>query len=181
MKTIFILLSCIMFTSVSFAQGVQNPDLPKSEKYIQIPISSLTEAQKAELDKNKSTVEQLGEWVGLGKEIGTAVNEGLGALTDHANKFAGTPVGKFTMIIIAYKVMGRDLVHYVAGVGMFFIFTTFFIFYFVKNCMDKRILTSETKEGVKTYEIYCPEDSQKLLAMLFYGISLCASLITFFS
>jgi hypothetical protein len=59
------------------------------------------------------TVQKANEWVDFGKNVGSAMKEGLSALTDEANKFSGTPAGRFTMAVIAWKVAGRDAVELV--------------------------------------------------------------------
>lgn len=95
----------------------------------------------AKLDSQKKVAEvkqtlQTGvEFAGMGKEIGIAINEGLGAVTDQAAKFADTTPGKFTMALIAWKVAAKDsisLVNTVLGVVIgipFLIFVECFYLY----------------------------------------------------
>lgn len=64
-------------------------------------------------------MEQFGKWVGVGHEVGVAMNEGLSAITTQANNFAQTPVGKWTMFVIVFKVIGEKVVQYLVG---FFVF-----------------------------------------------------------
>lgn len=59
--------------------------------------------------ENEQNIQKIGKWVELGKEVGTAMKEGLGALTNETDKFSKTGVGKFTMFIITYKVLGNDI------------------------------------------------------------------------
>jgi len=56
------------------------------------------------------------EWSDMGRGIGVAVREGLSAVTDETAKFADTTPGKFTMVMIAWKVMGQDFITTVRGI-----------------------------------------------------------------
>jgi hypothetical protein len=56
------------------------------------------------------------QWIGIGREIGTAINEGLGAVVDKAEKFGTTKVGTFVMFMVAWKIIGRDVLGVVLGV-----------------------------------------------------------------
>jgi len=53
--------------------------------------------QKAQLDIAEQKIEQFGDWVGVGGEVGGAIKEGLEAVVDVADKFGKTDVGKFTL------------------------------------------------------------------------------------
>ena len=70
--------------------------------------SILTPDQLAKLQADALTnqvVEQVSTYskiAGVGKEVGIAVREGLTAVVDIADKFGGTDVGKFTMVMIAW-------------------------------------------------------------------------------
>jgi len=65
--------------------------------------------------KDKQAITKVGEWVGVGKEVGEAVNSSLTALTKNASDFADTRLGKWTMFIVAYKVIGKDFVQVFVG------------------------------------------------------------------
>ena len=83
------------------------------EKTYQVPESQLTEQQKAKLEG--ATPKNVSEWVGLGKEVGTAVDASLGAISNRTNEFAQTPVGKLTVAVVIFKVIGDTAVHLLAG------------------------------------------------------------------
>lgn len=72
---------------------------------VSIPRASLTPQQLKQVE-----VQQVSEWAGRGKEVGEAINSSLAAVTENTAKFADTKVGKFTMFIIAWKVLSDDLV-----------------------------------------------------------------------
>lgn len=81
---------------------VRRSDLPAE-------VLQSLEGQRA-LAETAQKIETYGRWVGIGKELGTAVNESMSALTIQADKFAQTDVGKFTMFMVAYKVLGNDVI-----------------------------------------------------------------------
>jgi hypothetical protein len=97
-----------------------------------------SDARIAELEKKLQTY---GNWVGVGGEIGTAIKEGLTAVVDVADKFGGTNVGKFTMVMVAWKVIGKDLTR--IGLGLIFIFfsCSFIIYVYRKNYVTRKIMT----------------------------------------
>jgi hypothetical protein len=95
------------------------------------------EQTNAELQKKLDTY---GKWVGVGGEIGTAVKDGLTAVVDVADKFGATNVGKFTMTMVAWKVIGKDLVKIVIGLLFFIVFTSTFIYTFKRLTKEQRVL-----------------------------------------
>ena len=85
------------------------------EEVVSVPRSALTTEQKASYD-TEAALRKAGKYVGLGKEIGEAVNSSLTALTDSTAKFAHTSVGKFVLVIVAWKVIGQDATQLFIGV-----------------------------------------------------------------
>lgn len=130
----------------------------------------------AELEKKLQTY---GNWVGVGGEVGNAIEEGLTAVVDVADKFTGTDVGKFTMILVAWKVVGKDLVRIVLG-SVFLILVTFLFFRVYRNTyMPKRNLIERIPKGlwkrdIKKYEIITPNTWEgynfvKILMLFLYA------------
>ncbi len=88
------------------------------EEQVSVPKSLLSKDQLDALAaKNlEEKMTKYGKWVGIGHEVGTAVNESLSAVTTQANNFAQTPVGKWTMFIVIWKVIGHDAMGFVLGI-----------------------------------------------------------------
>lgn len=141
MKKIFMILS--LLASFCFSQ--------EAEKLITVKASDLPIDLVKRLEE-KEKVEKYGGYVGLGKEIGEAVKGSLSALTDETDKFAKTGVGKFTMFIVAWKVIGLGVIRLMFGIPLFFIGTVIFIWSFWKNCIPGSILDEVDKEGNKSYK-----------------------------
>ena len=95
-----------------------------AEKEVSVPESLLTDAQKSALHARQvvDRMEQYGNWVGLGEEIGKAVHGALSAVTGNAEKFAETGVGKLTVALVVWKVIGSDVVGLLIGVPLLVVF-----------------------------------------------------------
>jgi hypothetical protein len=182
MKKLIGLLSIVMLLAFS-AQAQTQPT-----KQVGDPTTYMTGEQLAkyysdikiaELEKK---LETYGNWVGVGGEVGTAIKEGLTAVVDVADHFGSTDVGKFTMILVAWKVIGKDIVRIVLGLIFIAVFTWLLIYSFKRTCVERRILVKKSNPGfmkypkVKEYEIIEPRfgDGEGL------GIIRIAHLLLFF-
>lgn len=147
MKKIIILIGLIIgfiITSCSPACGQTT-----IAKKITVNESDLTADQLAkvkaeqELEILNEKIEHYGKWIGVGNEVGTAMREGLLAVKDVAVEFADEDVGKYTMILIAWKVMGKDVMRIVIGiiVGCFI----FCLIYrsFKRSCLPRKQLVED--------------------------------------
>lgn len=136
MKHILVaLLSLLIATSV-FAQQTQ-------EKTYTLKESQLTAEQKAAVTVQEQK-ENVTSWVGWGKEVGTAMREGLSALNEEVNKFSESPAGKFTMFVIAYKVLGADALHFVIGFPILIVGFFVWIFFYYRNCVTRKVCVKST-------------------------------------
>lgn len=146
MKKILILISIMTVLIVACCPKANaQTTVPQPEKIVvnkaDLTTSQLlkieSDAKIAELQKKLDTY---GNWVGVGGEIGTAIKEGLTAVVDVADKFGGTNVGKFTMVMVAWKVIGKDLTR--IGLGLIFIIfsTTFILYVYRKNYVTRKVL-----------------------------------------
>lgn len=68
---------------------------------VEVPDSLVPADLRAKLDANAKVTDQ---YVGLGHEVGVAVNDAMSAITEQANKFASTEVGQMVKWIILYKI-----------------------------------------------------------------------------
>ena len=106
-----------------------------------------------QVESVKERVATYGKWVGLGKELGTAVNESLSALTAQADNFSKTGVGKFTMFIVAYKVLGRDFIGVAIGVPLLILGTCIFLWSYRKTCLPYKILSKVNADKSREYTV----------------------------
>jgi hypothetical protein len=118
-------------------------------------VKAVHDLQVAEYEKK---IKQFGDWVGVGGEVGTAINEGLTAVVDVADKFGKTDVGKFTLVLVAWKVMGKDVVKIVLGLLFFAVLVTLLSRFYRRTVTDRKLLKLRTPQGfwkrdIKEYEI----------------------------
>lgn len=105
---------------------------------VMVPASTLTPQQRQVVE-----VQTAREWVGLGKEIGEAVNSSLAAVTEQTSKFAETKVGYLTMALVVWRVVGEDFVGYIASLGLFLMIFPVIV-WSMRKYMAQKYLTGET-------------------------------------
>jgi hypothetical protein len=176
-KILFLSIMALMITSVISAQSTY-----PTEK-ITVNASDLTVDQLAkikaqqEIETLQKKLDTYGNWVGVGGEIGTAVKEGLTAVVDVADKFGKTDVGKFTLVMVAWKVMGKDVVRIFLGLLFITTLTVFMFRMYRKTFTTYRIPTSSNGLRFwlpKTYAIVEPKrwegyEAVKILFLVMYA------------
>ena len=147
MKNLTLTLVLLITSFQLMAQTDQN----NPNELITIPRHMLSEQQVLQ-SQNASNIAAAGQYAGLGKEIGVAVSESLSAVTDETAKFAETDVGKVTMAVVVWKVLGEDILGAFVGIPfMVFSLLVITVSYF-KTCRVRRVLVSNVK-GEKVYEL----------------------------
>ena len=87
--------------------------------------------------------------VGLGKEVGTAVDSSLGAISNRTNEFAQTPVGKLTVAVVIFKVIGDTAVHIIVGITEVIVLIPLWIWSYRKYVPGRVVQTEERNEKGK--------------------------------
>lgn len=143
-KLLFLLIAVIGMGLINTidAQTTQSKTITIDEN--DLPANVLAEIKlKQEQDALADKMEHYGKWVGVGNEVGTAIREGLMAVKDVAVEFGDTKIGEFTMVLIAWKVIGKDLLRIILGI-VFIILTSLFISRTYRNTFKpKRILIED--------------------------------------
>lgn len=161
MKRIIALLGIAVMVFVS-AQAQTTTSQPKPEDYM--TAEQLVEFQKdVEIAKLEKKLETYGNWVGVGGEVGEAIHEGLSAVVDVADQFGTTDVGKFTMVLVAWKVIGKDVVRILLGFIFIALVTWLFMKVYRNTYVAKRRLVKRTPQGwfrraLKEYQLIEPND-----------------------
>lgn len=176
---IFLLLIAILATSVnSYAQQNVNQEL------ITVNAKDLTPDQlakikaEAEVKALESKLQTYGNWVGVGGEIGKGVKDALMAVVDVSDKFGKTDVGKFTLVMVAWKIMGKDVVRILLGL-MFLTIAVTFIYKQFKHLTVRRVV--KKTNGIKfwqpkEYEFIEPKEFEGINAVKFlYAVLIFAS------
>lgn len=155
----------------------------EQEETVQVPKSMLSKQQLDELTAKdmQRKVEQYGKWVGIGHEVGTAVNEGLSAINTQSNAFANTKVGKWTIFVIVFKVIGVPLMGVLFGLGTIVIGLPLWLWSFKKwlprRVLDKEIVDKDTQKVVeRRYVDFEHRDANDwLIAHIFFICALFAA------
>jgi hypothetical protein len=130
-----VLLSLVTYSQTSLSQ----------EELNKLPIDVQNQIKSVKtITETDTQVENIGKWVGLGKEVGYAFDGALTAITKTASDFSETKLGKITMFLVIYKVIGEDIIQ--IAFGFIWIILVIFISYFVHRnyAKDKRLLKKET-------------------------------------
>lgn len=137
---------------------------PVSEKIV-VDVSDLTPEQIATLKEKErlrtleEKIEHYGKWVGMGEEIGIAVKEALMAVVDVSEKFGETKVGQFTLAMVAWKVVGQDILRVILGLIFQFVITVM-LFKSLRQMYPRKYVTKSNGWMFwlpKEYEIKEPE------------------------
>jgi len=121
-------LAMVLLATPAFADDPQ-------EK-VTVPKSMLTQEQLSQLNQ-KNLRENVSGWAGVGKEIGEAVNSSLQAVTTQSNNFAQTGVGKLTVILVVWKVIGDEFLHVAVGLLELVIFLPVWIWSYRRTCITR--------------------------------------------
>lgn len=108
----------------------------------------------------KITPNQVAEWAEAGKALGGAFKECWSTISTDAERFANSPAGKLTAILVTWKVAGRDFIdlssrimRWIVGIGILIPFSIYMAYAFAKNCMNRTIKTKTLEsDGKKIHE-----------------------------
>lgn len=148
MKKIIILLSMMLFAISMQAQKVEvNLSDLTPEQRAKIEAQQKLDEANQQIQNLQDRIDTYGQWIGVGGEIGQAVKEGLVAVVDVADKFGGTDVGKFTLVMIAWKVMGKDVIQIFLGLVFFAVLTIILIRVARRTIQTRKVLIKRTPNG----------------------------------
>ena len=150
-------LLLILFFVPAIAQNTQ----PDPNELITVPRHILTKQQINQAEIN-AQISAAGKYAGLGKEIGFAVSESLSSVTNETAKFSETGIGKVTMGIVVWKILGKDIVGIIIGLPLIFFSLIIITISYFKNCRVRRILVSKTKDSAVYELINKPKDYQEI-------------------
>lgn len=121
-KLLLILASTLLMASAS-AAPIDDSKLNDEQKaQVQKMITEL-EAKQADSKNISATArEETEKWVELGGNMGKAAVGAARELGVAANEFVGTPLGKITMAVVVYKVIGADVIGMFVGFGILVFF-----------------------------------------------------------
>lgn len=126
----FLVLASVLVSNVVLAEKVT------------VDSSILTTDQKATIE-TRNKIEAVSGWAGIGKEVGEAVSSSLAAVTTQAEAFGKTEVGIFTMALVAWKVVGKDLLGFLIGIPFLLLSICLFVWSYRRRILGVRILVED--------------------------------------
>jgi hypothetical protein len=137
--------------------------------------------------KARQQMENTGRYVRWGKEIGVAMDEGLGALTRHSAEFAETELGHFAMFLIAWKVMAEDVYEITSGIVGVLVGVPFLalgagaVFWSYRRTIVPRRVLQEKDGKKRTYHVYNPlkdtSTDEYHYRMIWHGVAFVITVI----
>lgn len=174
MKNLILALALFLTPITVFAQ----PD-----SMVTIPRSALTQAQLSTVEATQiqEKAKAYGAWVGVGKEVGEAVNSSLSAISDNAAKFADTKVGKLSMGVVVWKVVGSDILGILYAGIIVFVGLPVLIWSYRKHLssvvLDKEIVVDGKVTERKYRELPYSEMESRSAALILHGLGAVGLLV----
>lgn len=131
MKKILMIAASFLLMSMGHAAQVDVNDekyMLNEEQKVQVlaMIDDLNAKRAAQKGPNTSAVvrEEAAKWGELGANMGRAAVGAAKEVGMAANEFVSTPLGKVTMGIVIYKVIGKDIIKFIMGFSILVFFLT---------------------------------------------------------
>lgn len=96
------------------------------------------------------SVDSMGEYAELGKKYGIALSEVAKSVGTTVNELAQTPVGKFMLVMVAYRVMGDDVIGVAGGVIWFTTMIPIWIYMFHRLVFSTRRIRTRVRQDGET-------------------------------
>lgn len=146
-----------LFAALAVMFALTSPVMAQSAGCDSIAVEGLPEAVVIDLKKKcielakpitpSMTVDNMGEYAELGKKYGIALSEVAKSIGTTVNDLAQTPVGKFMLVMVAYRVMGDGVIGVLGGAVWFLTMIPLWIYMFHRMVLSTR----------KVYETFTPE------------------------
>lgn len=138
------ILISLLFVVNIFAQDSSKITIDKKDLPPDV-VKKIEEVQskKQEVQQTQKTVESVGQWVNLGKEIGTAMDQGLKSVTQTAVDLSNSPLGWYIMTMIAWKIMGSQLTGIIFGFPFAIIVFSLWFWSYRRTCTSFKTLKSK--------------------------------------
>lgn len=170
MKKLLMVIICflVVITSVVVCRAAS----------VDINTSGLTDEQKAQLavqiaemqKKEIPTTERINQWVDLGKNVGVALAATAKEIGMASDQFLQSNTGKITVALIIWKVIGKDLIRSIVGIGILIAFISLWVHFFRRMCIFKAVLIEYPQDKfkkIKHFEYYTEGDCDGTRVFMF--------------
>lgn len=93
------------------------------------------------------TAEDVDKWASVGEKLGKSIATVAREAGIAVNEFASSPVGKFSLFLIAWSVLGNSLLH-VIGAVMIWVVGYFIVRQYTRITREEEISYDETKKNI---------------------------------
>lgn len=150
--TSLILMFCLSFSPLTFAETKVEVDLEKLDSSTRNKILNHLQEEKILPQRLVSNPNEAKKWADV---VSTSIKDICRNLNVEVNEFVKTPVGKLTVGLIIWKVIGSELKGIIFGIifwtiGMLIIGSTFYRFH-VPHKVKREITKDNKKETVIDY------------------------------
>lgn len=189
MKKMYIFLSFIFAVLFLFNPAIANT----------IDTSELTEKQRAELalkiasmkeSDSESFIDQakkVNDWASVGQNMGIAVASAAKEIGVAADDLLKTDVGKITVVLVAWKVAGKDMVElteqvmgYIIGIFLLVVSIPIWLYTFRRICISTVEKIEYPEKGfkrIKHFRTFDPDDKGVSKTRLIMGVVLLADVL----
>ena len=155
-----LLALCIAGTAI--AQETLQVDITKlNQQELQVYQKLKQQQQEDQMSLSNLSPEKVDRYAQMGKGVGIAINEGLGAVTKNVEQFSQTSAGKWLMVLITWKVMGQDaigltrsVIQWLIGGILLLVGIPFWIWIIKRNCVNRPIASIEKAWGFTKKVVY---------------------------
>lgn len=147
-----------------------------------MPETAIIDLKKKciEMTKPSLNVDSMNEYAELGKKYGIALSEVAKQIGTTVNELAQTPVGKFMLIMVAYKVMGDTVIGVLGGIIWFTTMLPIWLYLLhkliLRNTKTKTYYDKDQNQVVEHMPVELTGDSFGLLFMFFVALlMICAA------
>lgn len=141
----FIVLVMMFVTSLAFSESFTVQVEGKLTDEQRAAVALVAQQKAAEPVSAAPTVSKVKEWVDIGGAIGAGLASSAKELGIAANTFAQTPVGKFTVVMIAWHFIGAQLIH--VGIGLLWLITMIPLWVFLYKRMQFNVTVKYYNKG----------------------------------
>lgn len=140
MKTSICTLLVLLLTSSSLSAKLNMDNL--TEEQI-TKLVEYAEEMRSAIDPNTTRDEELNEWKGLGAEVGKAIGSTAKEMNLSINEFAASPVGKITMLIVCWKLVGKNIASAIVGSILLLVITLVWLKFYKQSCLIRKTTLHE--------------------------------------
>jgi hypothetical protein len=146
------------------------------DQLVQVPKRYVSAEGLNHTQASPQVSEEVQKWKEIGQGIGVTFKEALNSAVDAADRFGATKVGTFIMVMVAWRIIGKDLAGILLGIP-FLIAGTFLFIYLLRRLFLGYRVAKRAGFFTREYEEHAPykfnsNDSRTVAAAL-VGVAYC--------